>query len=207
MSPKNRIYTLIPEKSFAAFCRSETLDEVLSALITDEDEAADVVEEGTKVPHDAKDFVAIGSKAADAMLQTIATWLRRQDSTIKAQNQMFAWDPKVCLWTCARTVRIVGRELDGIFYEVETCMKLVEQSMVVPLSAGRDRAKRAWGMENILRDIEQFDTDPGDPERRLLGAAVLMASAGNGTVQPTVDCAAEFVRRLPRTDEVGAISA
>lgn len=116
MSPKNRIYTLIPEKSFAAFCRSETLDEVLSALITDEDEAADVVEEGTKVPHDAKDFVAIGSKAADAMLQTIATWLRRQDSTIKAQNQMFAWDPKVCLWTCARTVRIVGRELDGIFY-------------------------------------------------------------------------------------------
>jgi hypothetical protein len=34
-----------------------------------------------------------------------------------------------------------------------------------------------------------------------------MAIAQDGTVQPTVDCAAEFIRRLPKTDEVGAISA
>jgi hypothetical protein len=102
------VYSLIPERSLAAYSNVGSLVEVLCALITDPDEADDAAREygvaGT--PHNLSDFaLTSGANGVSAALQTVAEWTMQQQGPEIAIRQIIAWDHRVGAWCACQVSR------------------------------------------------------------------------------------------------------
>lgn len=114
----NEFFPLIPQRSFDAYVRERTLQELLCALIVDPDEALDMAEQRgvARTPHSLEDFrLAGGSKGVDAALETAARWAATNRSIWLSSPQLPIWDRHVAAWCAISVTRDILRytEDDG----------------------------------------------------------------------------------------------
>jgi hypothetical protein len=101
-------YKLIPQRSFDAYVRRGTLDEVMCALIVDPDEAYDAAQEyGTRnTPHSLSAFSDLrGMNGVEMALRTVSEWTMQQEDAERTVWQIVDWDRRVGVWCVCQLAR------------------------------------------------------------------------------------------------------
>lgn len=101
-------YKLIPQRSFDAYVRRGTLDEVMCALLVDPDEAYDAAQEyGTRnTPHSLSAFSDLrGMNGVEMALQTVSEWTTQQEDAERTVWQIVDWDRRVGIWCVCQLAR------------------------------------------------------------------------------------------------------
>lgn len=138
----NEVFTLIPQKSYEAIVgdRQPTIPLLLTALLVDPDEAADVEVKGDAKIH-LDDFVRAGANAVASALQTISQKILVTDDPVNAIGELYDFSPLLALWCFAKGVSLEGKA-SGFRISVDEPMSFLMS--VLRGEIDKNEARRRW---------------------------------------------------------------
>lgn len=157
-------FTCVPQKSLEAFWRNQTLEEALSALLADPEEAADLAEKKARKLPRLEQFARDGAKSVDAALITVSEWSMVSHDAATAIRQITSFDYRLGMWCGAAMVHsAIGVDQDG--------------AVARELEAIRGFVAGQVGREALVSSLERIRaaSDQDAPWRALIEAAGAVA--------------------------------